>query len=32
VVCAGHDGIFSGRRWREKAYPEIRAFILAHNK
>jgi len=32
VVGAGHYGIFSGRRWREKAYPEIRAFILAHNK
>jgi poly(3-hydroxybutyrate) depolymerase len=32
VVGAGHYGIFAGRRWREKAYPEIRAFILAHNK
>jgi poly(3-hydroxybutyrate) depolymerase len=32
VEGAGHYGIFSGRRWREKAYPEIRAFILAHNK
>jgi poly(3-hydroxybutyrate) depolymerase len=32
VVGAGHYGIFSGRRWREHAYPEIRAFILAHNK
>jgi poly(3-hydroxybutyrate) depolymerase len=32
VVGAGHYGIFSGRRWREKAYPEIRAFILSHNK
>ena len=32
VVGAGHYGIFSGRRWREKAYPEIRAFILTHNK
>jgi poly(3-hydroxybutyrate) depolymerase len=32
VVGAGHYGIFSGRRWREKAYPEIRAFILANNK
>ena len=32
VIGAGHYGIFSGRRWREKAYPEIRAFILAHNK
>jgi len=32
VVGAGHYGIFSGRRWREKAYPEIRNFILSHNK
>ncbi len=32
VEGAGHYGIFSGRRWRDKAYPEIRAFILAHNK
>ena len=32
VVGAGQYGIFSGRRWREKAYPEIRAFILSHNK
>ncbi len=32
VAGAGHYGIFSGRRWREKAYPEIRAFILSHNK
>lgn len=28
---AGHYGIFSGRRWREKVYPAVRAFILAHN-
>jgi poly(3-hydroxybutyrate) depolymerase len=32
VVGAGHYGIFSGRRWREKVYPEIRDFVLAHNK
>jgi poly(3-hydroxybutyrate) depolymerase len=32
VVGAGHYGIFSGRRWREMAYPEIRSFILAHQK
>ena len=32
VAGAGHYGIFSGRRWREYAYPEIRAFILAHNR
>jgi poly(3-hydroxybutyrate) depolymerase len=24
---AGHYGIFSGRRWREKVYPEVRSFI-----
>ena len=24
---AGHYGIFSGKRWREKVYPEVRAFI-----
>ena len=27
VEGAGHYGIFSGRRWREKVYPEIRKFI-----
>ena len=27
---AGHYGIFSGRRWRELVYPEVTAFILAH--
>jgi poly(3-hydroxybutyrate) depolymerase len=27
---AGHYGIFSGRRWREIIYPEIRAFIRRH--
>jgi poly(3-hydroxybutyrate) depolymerase len=32
VPGAGHYGIFSGRRWREKAYPEIRRFILAHQR
>jgi len=30
VIGAGHYGIFSGRRWREKAYPEIRDFIASH--
>ena len=30
VSGAGHYGIFSGRRWREKVYPRIRAFIRAH--
>ncbi len=28
---AGHYGIFSGRRWRDGVYPEVRAFILAHD-
>ncbi len=28
VIGAGHYGIFSGRRWREKVYPEVRDFIL----
>ncbi|EYC51613.1 esterase [Hylemonella gracilis str. Niagara R] len=28
---AGHYGIFSGRRWRDKVYPTVREFILAHN-
>ncbi|MFO6421677.1 polyhydroxyalkanoate depolymerase [Hylemonella sp. W303a] len=28
---AGHYGIFSGRRWREKVYPTVREFILSHN-
>jgi poly(3-hydroxybutyrate) depolymerase len=26
---AGHYGIFSGRRWRETVYPEVRDFIAA---
>lgn len=32
VVGAGHYGIFSGRRWREKVYPELRAFIERFNQ
>ena len=32
VKGAGHYGIFSGRRWREMVYPQVKAFILAHNK
>ena len=28
---AGHYGIFSGRRWRDLVYPEVKAFIRAHN-
>ena len=27
---AGHYGIFSGRRWREKVYPHVRDFIASH--
>jgi len=30
VQGAGHYGIFSGRRWREVVYPQVRDFILAH--
>ena len=30
VIGAGHYGIFSGRRWREMAYPRIRDFIAKH--
>lgn len=29
---AGHYGIFSGRRWREVVYPQVRSFILQHEK
>jgi poly(3-hydroxybutyrate) depolymerase len=29
---AGHYGIFSGRRWREIIYPQVRDFISAHRK
>jgi len=32
VKGAGHYGIFSGRRWRDKVYPEVKAFIAAHDK
>jgi poly(3-hydroxybutyrate) depolymerase len=31
VKGAGHYGIFSGRRWRNLVYPEIRDFILKKN-
>lgn len=27
---AGHYGIFSGKRWRDVVYPEVRDFIRAH--
>jgi poly(3-hydroxybutyrate) depolymerase len=26
----GHYGIFSGRRWREQVYPQVKAFIQKH--
>jgi poly(3-hydroxybutyrate) depolymerase len=32
VVGAGHYGIFSGRRWREMAYPQVRDFIAKHQQ
>ena len=32
LAGAGHYGIFSGRRWREQAYPEIRDFITRYQK
>jgi poly(3-hydroxybutyrate) depolymerase len=28
---AGHYGIFSGRRWREMVYPQVKAFILSNH-
>jgi poly(3-hydroxybutyrate) depolymerase len=31
ALGAGHYGIFSGRRWREKVYPEVRDFIQRFN-
>ena len=30
VKGAGHYGIFSGRRWREQVYPQVRDFIAAN--
>ncbi|MES2993728.1 MAG: polyhydroxyalkanoate depolymerase [Pseudomonadota bacterium] len=32
AVGAGHYGIFSGRRWREKVYPRVRDFIASHQE
>ncbi|NUP86204.1 MAG: polyhydroxyalkanoate depolymerase [Burkholderiaceae bacterium] len=32
VHGAGHYGIFSGRRWREKVYPEVKAFIERYDQ
>ncbi len=29
---AGHYGIFSGKRWRDMVYPQVRAFIYDHHK
>src|SRR5690606_34067404 len=30
VQGAGHYGIFSGRRWRDVVYPQVREFIRRH--
>ena len=30
VKGAGHYGIFSGRRWRQQVYPQVRDFIAKH--
>ncbi len=30
VKGAGHYGIFSGRRWRDVVYPQVKTFILGH--
>jgi poly(3-hydroxybutyrate) depolymerase len=32
VKGAGHYGIFSGRRWREVVYPQVREFIRQFNE
>ncbi|WBY01825.1 polyhydroxyalkanoate depolymerase [Ramlibacter tataouinensis] len=32
VKGAGHYGIFSGRRWREAVYPQVREFIARFNE
>ena len=31
VKGAGHYGVFSGRRWREVAYPQVKSFILSRH-
>lgn len=31
AMGAGHYGIFSGRRWREKVYPTVRDFIAKYD-
>ena len=30
AIGAGHYGIFSGRRWRENVYPQVRQFIAKY--
>lgn len=32
VKGAGHYGIFSGRRWRDSVYPQVREFIAQFNE
>jgi poly(3-hydroxybutyrate) depolymerase len=32
VKGAGHYGIFSGRRWRDTVYPDVREFIRKFDK
>ena len=32
VAGAGHYGIFSGRRWRDLVYPQVRDFISSHQE
>ncbi|MDO9358826.1 MAG: polyhydroxyalkanoate depolymerase [Polaromonas sp.] len=32
VKGAGHYGIFSGRRWRDIVYPQVKAFILENDQ
>ena len=32
AIGAGHYGIFSGRRWREKVYPTVRDFIATYDQ
>ncbi len=31
VKGAGHYGIFSGKRWRDSVYPQVRDFIAAYH-
>ncbi|MFG6469161.1 polyhydroxyalkanoate depolymerase [Roseateles sp. BYS87W] len=31
AIGAGHYGIFSGRRWRENVYPQVRDFIAKYD-